>query len=46
MHATYKAAVEGPEKELGDQIRQRVGQRIRELDSAVKAMEEMAMNQD
>ncbi|KAI9726371.1 MAG: hypothetical protein M1828_001645 [Chrysothrix sp. TS-e1954] len=46
LHAAYKETIEGPDQEMGEQIRQRVGQRIRELDAAVKNMEEVAMNQD
>lgn len=46
LNAEYKSVIEGADKHLADQIRQRVGQRIRELDSAVKNMEELAQNQD
>lgn len=46
LQEAYKEVVEGPDKELGEEVKRRIGQRIRELDNAVKAMEEMAMNQD
>lgn len=42
----YKEVVDGNDSEMSQQIKRRVGQRIRELDNAVKNMEEMAMNQD
>lgn len=42
----YRAVVEGGDKEVGEEVRRRVGQRIRELEQGVKAMEELAMNQD
>jgi hypothetical protein len=38
--------VEGEDKELGEEIKKRVGGRIRELENAVKNMEELAMHQD
>jgi len=38
--------VEGDDKDVGDEVRKRVGGRIRELEHAVKNMEELAMNQD
>ena len=46
LSAAYKAAIEGPDQDVADQIKQRVGQRIRELDNAVKNMEELARDQD
>lgn len=42
----YKGVVEGPDPELGNEVKQRIGQRIRELENAVQAMEQMAQNQD
>lgn len=38
--------MEGPDRELGDEVQKRIGQRIRELQSAVEAMEQRAMEQD
>ena len=46
LQDAYKAVVEGHDKKLATEIQQRVGQRIRELENAVTAMEETAMNQD
>lgn len=46
LQEAYKAVVEGPDKETGEEVKRRIGQRIRELENAVTAMEEMAMNQD
>jgi len=46
LQEAYKAVVEGPDKEMGEEVKRRIGQRIRELENAVTAMEEMAMNQD
>lgn len=46
LEAAYKEVVEGPDKEIGEEVRRRVGPRIRELSSAVAAMEELAQNQD
>ncbi|KAF1814165.1 hypothetical protein P152DRAFT_480390 [Eremomyces bilateralis CBS 781.70] len=42
----YKAVVEGPDTELGEEIKRRIGQRIRELDNAVGNLEKYAQNQD
>ncbi|KAJ9627245.1 hypothetical protein H2203_003707 [Taxawa tesnikishii (nom. ined.)] len=46
LQEVYKAVIEGPDKELAEEVKSRAGQRIRELENAVKAMEELAMNQD
>lgn len=46
LEATFKDIVEGSDKELGEEVKRRVGSRIRELSSAVAAMEELAQNQD
>lgn len=40
LRSAFEEAVKG---DGGDEIKRRVGQRIRELDQAVKAMEERAM---
>ncbi|KAJ4518033.1 hypothetical protein HRR83_003510 [Exophiala dermatitidis] len=39
----FEKAVKESNPEVGKEIQSRVGQRIRELENAVKAMEEMAM---
>ena len=46
LQAAFKAVVEGPDREVGEEVKRRVGQRLRELENAVQNMEEMAMNQD
>jgi len=46
VQEAYKAAVDGLDSNLGEEVRRRVGQRIRELEQGVATMEEMAMNQD
>jgi len=42
----YRSVVEGPDREVAEEVKRRVGQRIRELEQGVTAMEELAMNQD
>ena len=46
LHSLYNAVVDGEDREIGEEIKKRVGSRIRELDVAVKNMEELAQNQD
>ncbi|KAF2141041.1 uncharacterized protein K452DRAFT_299102 [Aplosporella prunicola CBS 121167] len=46
LKAAYEAVVGGPDKEVGDEVKRRIGQRIRELDNAVVALEESAMEHD
>ena len=46
VQEAYKAVVEGADREVADEVKRRIGQRIRELAHGVAAMEEMAMNQD
>lgn len=46
LQETYKGVLEGTDTTLAEEVKQRVGHRIRELDAAVKAMEEMALHQD
>ncbi|KAK8196108.1 hypothetical protein M8818_007261 [Zalaria obscura] len=46
LQEAYRAVVEGPDAELAEEVKNRAGHRIRELENAVKAMEELAMNQD
>lgn len=42
----YAKVVDGPDREVAEEVKRRIGQRIRELEQAVLAMEELAMNQD
>lgn len=42
----YKAAVEGEDRELAEEVKRRIGHRVRELEMGVKRMEEMAMEHD
>lgn len=44
LQEMFKSAIADPS--TGEEVRGRIGQRIRELESAVKAMEELAINQD
>ena len=46
VQQAYRSVVEGPDEKLAEQVRKRIGQRVRELEQGVKAMEEMAQNQD
>lgn len=46
VQEAYRAIVEGPDAELAEEVKRRIGQRIRELEAGVKNMEEFAMNQD
>ena len=46
LQEAYKNAIAGPDPTVGDEIKRRVGQRVRELENAVVAMEEAAQNQD
>lgn len=46
VQEAYKQVVEGPDEQLAEEVRKRIGQRIRELEHGVKNMEELAMNQD
>ncbi|CZT15540.1 uncharacterized protein RCC_01395 [Ramularia collo-cygni] len=46
VQEAYKAAVEGPDQQLAEEVKRRVGHRIRELENGVSAMEELAQNQD
>lgn len=46
MNEAYKAVIEGSDAGLAEEVKRRIGQRIRELEQGVKAMEEMALNQD
>jgi hypothetical protein len=42
----YKSAVEGEDRELAEEVRRRIGHRVRELEMGVKRMEEMAIEHD
>jgi hypothetical protein len=46
VQEAYKQVVEGSDRELAEEVKRRIGQRIRELEQGVAHMEEMAMNQD
>ena len=46
VQEAYRLVVEGPDEELAEEVKRRVGQRIRELEQGVANMEEIAMNQD
>lgn len=42
----YKGVVDGEDRAVADEVKRRVGQRIRELENAVLAMEEAATHGD
>ena len=42
----FQKVVGGEDQELAEEVKRRVGQRIRELEQGVAAMEELAQNQD
>jgi predicted RNA-binding protein Jag len=42
----YRGVVEGEDRAVADEVKRRVGQRIRELENAVLAMEEAATHGD
>ncbi|KXL50282.1 hypothetical protein M433DRAFT_55467, partial [Acidomyces richmondensis BFW] len=46
VQEAYRKVVEGPDAQLAEEVRKRIGQRIRELEHGMAAMDEMAMNQD
>ena len=46
VQAAYQSVLDGPDEQLAEEVKRRVGQRIRELEQGVKAMEELAQNQD
>ncbi|KAH0010709.1 hypothetical protein KCU78_g10265, partial [Aureobasidium melanogenum] len=46
VQEAYRNIVEGPDTELAEEVKRRIGQRIRELEAGVKNMEDIAMNQD
>lgn len=42
----FQKVVGGGDQAVAEEVRRRIGQRIRELENGVAAMEEMAQNQD
>lgn len=46
LQEAYRRATEDTDPAIGEEIKRRVGQRVRELENAVTAMEEAAQNQD
>ena len=46
VQAAYSAVVNGTDRDLAEEVKRRIGQRIRELEHGVTAMEELAQNQD
>ncbi|THW76680.1 hypothetical protein D6D19_02918 [Aureobasidium pullulans] len=46
VQEAYKTIIEGPDTELAEEVKRRIGQRIRELENGVQNMEEFAMVQD
>ncbi|KAF2157584.1 hypothetical protein K461DRAFT_317661 [Myriangium duriaei CBS 260.36] len=46
VQQAYKDIINGQDEALAEEVQKRIGQRIRELEQGVKAMEELAQNQD
>ncbi|KAI4737389.1 hypothetical protein E4T50_12132 [Aureobasidium sp. EXF-12298] len=46
VQEAYNSIVEGADTDLAEEVKRRIGQRIRELEAGVKNMEDIAMNQD
>lgn len=46
VQEAYQSIVESADTELAEEVKRRIGQRIRELENGVKNMEDLAMNQD
>ncbi|CAK1355533.1 unnamed protein product [Cercospora beticola] len=46
VQEAYKAVLDGTDQDLANEVKRRIGQRIRELEQGVVAMEELALNQD
>lgn len=46
VQAAYKKVIDGPDKQLAEEVSRRIGQRVRELANGVKRMEEIAQEQD
>ncbi|KAH0285140.1 hypothetical protein KCU62_g7761, partial [Aureobasidium sp. EXF-3399] len=46
VQEAYRSIVEGADTDLAEEVKRRIGQRIRELEAGVQNMEDIAMNQD
>lgn len=46
VQEAYRSIVDGADTDLAEEVKRRIGQRIRELEAGVKNMEDIAMNQD
>lgn len=46
VQEAYRAVLEGQDRELAEEVKRRIGQRMRELEAGVQRMEEMALEQD
>jgi len=46
VQEAYNAIVNGSDQQLAEEVKRRIGQRIRELEQGVAAMEELALHQD
>lgn len=46
LQRAYQKIDDGPDQDVAEQVRSRIGHRIRELKNAMKHMEEMAQEQD
>ena len=46
LKAAYKKIIDDSDQGVAQEVQLRIGQRIRELDNAVQALEELAQNQD
>ncbi|KAF2211455.1 hypothetical protein CERZMDRAFT_26638, partial [Cercospora zeae-maydis SCOH1-5] len=46
VQEAYNVVLNGTDQELANEVKRRIGQRIRELEQGVAAMEELALNQD
>lgn len=46
VQEAYRKVVEGPDAQLAEEVRKRIGQRIRELEQGVAAMDKLAMDQE
>lgn len=46
VQEAFKGVIEGGDEALAEEVKRRIGHRIRELEAGVERMEEMALNQD
>jgi len=46
VQKAYREILEGSDTELAEEVKRRIGHRIRELENGVKAMEELAQSHD